>query len=1070
MIVTNMVNTKKSLLAIALTTALTACGGGGGGNSEPNPPPPVNYTVQGMAVKGPLQNAKVALYQFDPSKELGRGGLISEGQTDQQAQIKGLSLTSPLSSHYLLEFETLPTTIDLSTGKQPVISRLQTVVTADELKRGSAVYATPLSTLTLQVALGQWTNGGSLVAQLEAAEITVKSVLGFGLDDSVNLLNSSPILTDASSDLSSQIKVWQLRTANELSAALIEQLREQGENSEVTADEILSALARDLIDGVIDGSSNGTYVSIYEPQAVDLFTQPIEQIEWPNTEGKTIADMSDLLIKETALTGNDAVYTGDLSTASLTLPYPHVFLNADYDGDGAKNSEDADDDNDGVEDSSDLYPLDESESADTDGDGEGNNADLDDDNDGVLDVHDVFPLDATETTDNDADGIGDNADSDDDNDETPDAADAFPFNSAESLDTDMDGIGNNADADDDNDGVVDSLDHFPLDGNEIKDSDHDGIGDNADPDDDNDGVNDVVDAFPYDTTESLDTDADGTGNNADIDDDGDGTIDASDTFPLDPGESVDTDNDGIGNNADPDDDNDGHIDSEDALPLNALEWLDSDGDGTGNNADSDDDNDGVYDVDDAFPTEASESADFDGDGIGDNADLDDDNDGKLDIGDNLHFFAGKAQYAPKEQVRFRIRGRSNTGAVLNSSGGWHVQFYLYDMDSPDTRLTEYVQNGSYNASFNHDLNEWIVSFSAPDYASRFKATVSLYCSRASGQCDGGEILEDNSRDLYFFDVVCPLSGACEYQPDPEPGVNVSSSSGSSFGYGLIKRNNGELVAVYREFTTGGVENRIRRSLNNGVSWQDLSVISHADTEAGFIESSDGKLMLIQRCLGTICVYSSTDGVSWAKQELFETSDFAGCNTGSCDINAFSIDSVIQTHDGGFLLSYSRSLNGNYLDSDIYVTKSFDLANWSPSLKITAGDKSERHSSLIQLPDGSFMMALVSMSSNAIHILTSEDGVGWTEVQKISQYVDLGTEANLLQHNGNVLLFHNVKDKVYMREKNAQGQFVVAELVEEGAPFGLRPVVLQDGRVGGIYSQDLNNKRDVFFVIIDEASD
>ena len=36
--------------------------------------------------------------------------------------------------------------------------------------------------------------------------------------------------------------------------------------------------------------------------------------------------------------------------------------------------------------------------------------DLDDDNDGVLDDDDVFPLDPSETLDSDSDGVGDNSD------------------------------------------------------------------------------------------------------------------------------------------------------------------------------------------------------------------------------------------------------------------------------------------------------------------------------------------------------------------------------------------------------------------------------------------------------------------------------------------------------------------------------------------------------------------------------------------------------------------------------------------------------------------------------------
>ena len=42
--------------------------------------------------------------------------------------------------------------------------------------------------------------------------------------------------------------------------------------------------------------------------------------------------------------------------------------------------------------------------------------DDDDDNDGILDINDAFPLDSTENVDTDSDGVGDNSDLDDDGD------------------------------------------------------------------------------------------------------------------------------------------------------------------------------------------------------------------------------------------------------------------------------------------------------------------------------------------------------------------------------------------------------------------------------------------------------------------------------------------------------------------------------------------------------------------------------------------------------------------------------------------------------------------------------
>tara|TARA_B100000676_G_C18081137_1_gene851322 strand:+ start:128 stop:1954 length:1827 start_codon:yes stop_codon:yes gene_type:complete len=138
---------------------------------------------------------------------------------------------------------------------------------------------------------------------------------------------------------------------------------------------------------------------------------------------------------------------------------------ADTDNDGTLDREDTDDDNDGIPDIDDPFPLDPAESVDTDGDGVGDNADTDDDNDGVTDDTDAFPLNGAETADLDVDGIGDNADPDDDGDGINDVIDAFPQNVAESADTDGDGIGNNADTDDDGDGAPDLLDVSPYDAN-----------------------------------------------------------------------------------------------------------------------------------------------------------------------------------------------------------------------------------------------------------------------------------------------------------------------------------------------------------------------------------------------------------------------------------------------------------------------------------------------------------------------------------------------------------------------------------------------------------------------------
>ncbi len=95
---------------------------------------------------------------------------------------------------------------------------------------------------------------------------------------------------------------------------------------------------------------------------------------------------------------------------------------------------------------------------DTDHDGLYNFEDPDDDNDGVPDAQDAFPLDATEWKDTDHDGIGDNKDSDADN-------DGFYNFQEKELGT------NPLKYDTDGDGVSDKYDAFPLDPTRSKASD-----------------------------------------------------------------------------------------------------------------------------------------------------------------------------------------------------------------------------------------------------------------------------------------------------------------------------------------------------------------------------------------------------------------------------------------------------------------------------------------------------------------------------------------------------------------------------------------------------------------------
>jgi len=179
--------------------------------------------------------------------------------------------------------------------------------------------------------------------------------------------------------------------------------------------------------------------------------------------------------------------------------------------------------------------------------------DLDDDNDGILDTEDVFPLDPTESSDSDEDGTGDNSD----------ICPFDPFN-----DADSDGVCGDIDQcdgfddsiDTDLDGIVDGCDVCPFD---------------ADNDTDGDGIcGDVDQCDGFD--DNIDTDLDGIANGCDEDDDNDGIIDSDDSCPQGNSSGDDYDEDGCFNSEDNDDDNDGDLDIDDSCPFDADNDADND--------------------------------------------------------------------------------------------------------------------------------------------------------------------------------------------------------------------------------------------------------------------------------------------------------------------------------------------------------------------------------------------------------------------------------------------------------------------------------------------------------------
>jgi hypothetical protein len=192
---------------------------------------------------------------------------------------------------------------------------------------------------------------------------------------------------------------------------------------------------------------------------------------------------------------------------------------SDYDFDLQGDACDSDDDNDGVQDFSDLCSLglkawtsDSLNDHDSDGCKDSDEEDLDDDNDGIADEQDSCPKGLTgATSDTDADGCKDSEDSDDDDDGVNDGSDMCSPGILDWISgtiTDHDGDGcrdQDEDLDDDNDGVLDIGDSCPKGekdwpANINTDFDNDGCRDGVeDEDDDNDLISNVNDECPKST-------------------------------------------------------------------------------------------------------------------------------------------------------------------------------------------------------------------------------------------------------------------------------------------------------------------------------------------------------------------------------------------------------------------------------------------------------------------------------------------------------------------------------------------------------------------------------------------
>ena len=399
----------------------------------------------------------------------------------------------------------------------------------------------------------------------------------------------------------------------------------------VIATGILTSSAYDLESDTLNVTLNGGA----DLTLFDIVNGELTFISPPDYDNPSDANLDNTYEIEIAI--NDGIH---ITTQLLTIQ-----ILPDYDGDSIPDGLDADDDNDGYDDTVETAegtdPEDENSTpADLDGDFIPDSSDPDRDGDGISNTDEATNGTDPDDADTDSDGISDGTEgtTDSDSDGTIDALES------NTNDTDNDGVTDQSDTanndgsnDTDGDGISNANETAvgtdPENASDTPpDQDGDGTPDSIDPDRDGDGYSnnqEVTDGSNPDDSSSLptDRDADGISNtdeasngtdpdNADTDGDGindgtEGTTDSDGDGTIDALESnnTDTDSDGV-----PD-----QSDSQNTDPNN-----DSDGDGVSNQnevaqgsdpQDRDTDQDGVEDNNDVSPTDPE--SDSDGDGLSD---------------------------------------------------------------------------------------------------------------------------------------------------------------------------------------------------------------------------------------------------------------------------------------------------------------------------------------------------------------------------------------------------------------------------------------------------------------------
>lgn len=277
--------------------------------------------LSGKSVKGPLALADVKAYSIDYTKADLKGSLRVSGKTNAQADFVNVNL-DPAQGPFLIIVSANDETYDLTTGEAPVITELRTIVQANDLTENKSIYATPLTTLAVQIASADTLTEATLNDALMSAQTTVKTTLGFGMNTSINLFQDASVLNDDTTDTQVQSKIAEHRLAIEAVSAMAVSLSSEDYN----ANQILTSLSNDLTDGQLDGKqADQTIEGLIE---TDFNQVSLADLTVPGTDTK-VTDIENILNEESSKMGSDVQLDSSINVEGGAL---NLVVDTDLDG------------------------------------------------------------------------------------------------------------------------------------------------------------------------------------------------------------------------------------------------------------------------------------------------------------------------------------------------------------------------------------------------------------------------------------------------------------------------------------------------------------------------------------------------------------------------------------------------------------------------------------------------------------------------------------------------------------------------------------------------------------------